>query len=486
MKPEHGHSVHHSIVSQFQNEAWEPGLAKRLDVEQIFILISGILPVEACLCYQVVPLFLDGSRLHLGMVSPDDLAASDYVRRIVSYLNYSLISHPISSDALQSVLSAYLKYSCSAKNLEDASKPALNRVEQPMRELDTRSPARRMRPAPVDRNLQATLIVDSPESLTIPGMTRVTPEQAKHFALSQPPPQFPVNPAPTLSPEETLPAPELEILEPEQGETKPYQPGTTFALADQPSSLDDDFSALAPQGHNPVTLEQSTPSLSPLPQLDLQAKRLAQPIEAIANLPAKELLTELLGRALVGGIGRLYFERQHAQGRVLWSQNGVLQSVLEKVTIPTFRGLINELKRMTRSSLIEVEKPKQVELERMYDQNRILLRFRFIPGDHGEEATLQVLRGAALRFYQQQQISALGRDALSMAKQLQNKVNEIRDRAQADPGLFDAKVETLPALSQLLHHIEEQLKLLQGSNINQSQLLLQTTGRIPEPIIQQR
>jgi hypothetical protein len=36
-----------------------------------------------------------------------------------------------------------------------------------------------------------------------------------------------------------------------------------------------------------------------------------------------------LGRVLIGGIGRLYFERQSEQGRILWSQDGVLQSVLE-------------------------------------------------------------------------------------------------------------------------------------------------------------
>ncbi|XPM56095.2 MAG: hypothetical protein EDM05_052475 [Leptolyngbya sp. IPPAS B-1204] len=66
------HSVYQRILSQFQDD-W----ATRLNVDQMFVLIDGVLPFEACLYYQVLPLFLEGNQLHLGMVSPDDMAASD-------------------------------------------------------------------------------------------------------------------------------------------------------------------------------------------------------------------------------------------------------------------------------------------------------------------------------------------------------------------------------------------------------------------------
>jgi hypothetical protein len=89
------------------------------------------------------------------------------------------------------------------------------------------------------------------------------------------------------------------------------------------------------------------------------------------------------------------------------------------------------------------------------------LRFRVMPTVHGEEATLQVLRGAALKFYQQQQLTNLGRDALSIAKQLQLKVNEIRDRARTSSSFSADRLEALPALNQLLHYIEEELEQLQ-------------------------
>jgi type II secretory ATPase GspE/PulE/Tfp pilus assembly ATPase PilB-like protein len=201
--------------------------------------------------------------------------------------------------------------------------------------------------------------------------------------------------------------------------------------------------------------------LPPLDPLILHFKHSTSPIHALTTLPPQELLHELLGRALHSGIGRLYFERQLHHGRVLWSQSGVLQSVLEDLDATTFQGLINELKLMNHLSLIPIKVPKQVEIERLYQQTRLLLRFRFMAGEYGEEATLQVLRGAALRFYQQQQLVKLERDALTIARQLQTKMSEIRDRAQAEPGLQAMKLEALPALAQLLHTIEAQIGALQ-------------------------
>jgi type II secretory ATPase GspE/PulE/Tfp pilus assembly ATPase PilB-like protein len=199
-----------------------------------------------------------------------------------------------------------------------------------------------------------------------------------------------------------------------------------------------------------------------LPALELQVN-LAKPIEELVKLPPKLLFQELLGRALVGGIGRLYFERQNEFGRVLWSQNGVLQSVVEHLELPLFQGMIHELKLLTRMPLIPIQTAKQVEIERLYQDARMLLRCRFIPTERGEEATIQVLRGVALKFYQQQQLATLERDALTIAKQLQTKVSQIRDRAFSEGSLSAARIEVLPALTQLLRHIEEQIGTLQES-----------------------
>jgi hypothetical protein len=97
-----------------------------------------------------------------------------------------------------------------------------------------------------------------------------------------------------------------------------------------------------------------------------------------------------------------------------------------------------------------------VEIERRYQQENLLLRLRVMPGTHGEEATLQVLRGVALKFYQRQKMEKLGQDALKLAQQLQRKLHEICDRAERDP----SPLEVLPALNQLLQGLDKQLETL--------------------------
>jgi type II secretory ATPase GspE/PulE/Tfp pilus assembly ATPase PilB-like protein len=358
-------AVQRLILAQFKAD-W----VDRLNVDQMFVLIDGVLPFEACLYYQVLPLFLEGNRLHLGMVSPEDSSAVDYVRRIVSYVNYSLQPRQISSEALRVVLTAYLNY---------AGKKSATRVK-------------------IERGVSAndrkTLIVDSPEYLTSP-YPAIATSASPQKPLADPTAALPLN---------------LPLLE--------------------------SLPVLAVKAHPPENTPENT-------------------LESLVDLPADALLQELLARVLARGIGRLYFECHADYGRILWSQDGVLQSVLDRLSLPLFQGIVNALKQLMQLAPDPVDVLKQVEAEYSYDRQRILLRCRFMPNGYGEEATLQVLRGAALKFYQQQQVSKLERDALGIAKQLQTKLKEIRDRAYAEPGLTSAKFDVLPALSQFLQSMEE-------------------------------
>jgi hypothetical protein len=153
-------------------------------------------------------------------------------------------------------------------------------------------------------------------------------------------------------------------------------------------------------------------------------------------LDSTELLENLLGQVLDGGIGRLYFEHQFSSGRVLSSNSGVLQSMVEHLPIDRFESLIWALKNLMRINPEPVTEPIQVEIERWYEKNRLLLRLRVMPrwDDQdviGEDATLQILRGAALRFYQQQQSANLRRDTLLVAKNLQLKVQALQQRSKS-------------------------------------------------------
>lgn len=373
------------------------------DSEQMFQLIDSILPFEACLYHQVLPLSLKGTQLNLGMVNQEDSAALDYVRRILAYMNCSLVPQPITAERHQTALSAYLNHTGQHKHLTPKTPAHGAAGSSQKQEKQT------------GRHDRTTLIVFSPDELE-----ESEPCKQEQAAKTTTPP-----------PTESLPAPPP----PPPVKQKPL-------LQSLP---------------HPVPV----PSVVPTPPvLEIQPQHLSSAVEVLATLPPQQLLQELLGRILMGGIGRLYFERHPDRGRILWSQNGVLQSVLEGLDPGVFQGVINELKRLTHMSLITVDKPKQVEIERLYQKNRLLLRLRVMPATNGEEATLQVLRGAALKFYQQQQIEHISRDALNIAQQLQHKVREIRERTSRNPNFTAGQLEALPALIQLVKNIEQQLEAM--------------------------
>lgn len=378
--------------NQLKSSPVEASEIAGMDTEQMFRLIDSILPFEACLYYQFLPLALEGRHLKLGMVVPQDTSALDYVRHILAYLNCSLKTKPIQAQTHQTMLSAYLNYS----RTTDAPQKTKAKTEQNS-----------------DRSERATLILDD---------SKIT-----DYNLSEPPPPPPI-------PENTNP----------------------ISATPAPPQEETASTAVAP------TPKVSTAAKTLLP-LEVQALHMSRPIEFIATLAPKQMLQELLGRVLVGGIGRLYFERQATQGRILCSQDGVVQSVLEGLSLPIFQGLVIELKRIVSLPLMPVIQPKQVEIERRYQQEALLLRLRVMPGTHGEEATLQVLRGVALKFYQRQQLEKLSQDALKLAQQLQRKLNEIRDRS----GRYPMPLEVLPALNQLLEGLDEQLESLAQSQVNQ-------------------
>lgn len=391
----------------------------QIDAEQIFRLIDRVLSFEACIYHQVLPLALEESRLKLGMVNPEDTAAVDYVGRILSYMNCSLVFQPIGADIHREMLSAYLKY-------KGTSKPATERV----RSLAAGHPAAQAAAKRLGKENVTASPSDQPTLILEMG------EQGKQGSHSR-----------------------AEVPEVTCGAGVPPLSQSDRSVERSGVKLGENVQKDYLSFHSPPA--PSAPPAPPALFLEVQAAHLSNPVEVLATLPPKNLLQELLGRVLSAGIGRLYFERKTAKfGRILWSQNGSLQSVLEELPLPVFQGVIDELKRVTHLPLNPVQEPKQAEIERLYQQNRLLLRLRVMPGVHGEEATLQVLRGAALKFYQQQQMAHLSRDALGVAQQLQRKLNDLQKRAYLNPSLSAGQLEALSALNQLVKNVDHQMEAL--------------------------
>lgn len=369
-----------------------------LDLSAVYALIDSILPFEACLYYQVLPLTIEGSRLVIGMVNPDDHVAMEYVKRQLAYINYSITTQAIASDWHRDLLSKYLSHH--AKTRQQPATPAAS----------VRPAAKVSKSTGDEQNNRPTLIVDRPDQFLEENRDRENP------------PVVAARPAPVES------------------SSKANQ-----TAGESPESTTTDPLAPSPLSTPPLHL-----------QVDERHKESGE--LTLAALSPKDLMHALLSKVLKEGIGRLYFERKPQGGRILWSKDGVLQSVVESVDAIAFQGVINEFKLLTHLSLIPVHKPRQVEIERLYQDTRLLLRFRVMPTANGEEATLQVLRGSALRFYQQQQIDKLGRDALNTAQTLQMRLNAIRDRARQNLTYSPARSETLPALIELLKQMEIQVQ----------------------------
>lgn len=389
------------------SEKSKPNWMNQIDAELAFRLVDSILPFEACLYHQILPLSLEGSRLKLGMVNPDDSAALDYVRRILAYMNCSLVPQAIASDVHYAALSAYLNYS-DQKKASATSQPFVRKIAKKLTEQAAKQPAGSPNHSTENPNINPTFVVDSPDVLPPLQVENGNLKQEQSFQAHHP-----------LSARASVPTP------------------TSEAIAAHEDKL-----------------------------LEIQPQHLTDLPEVLATLPPAQLLEELLGRVVSSGIGRLYFERQPESGRILWSQNGVLQAVLENLPLKLFEQVIQELKQFSSQPLIPIQKSKQVEFERVYHTIPLLFRLRLIPGKHGDEATLQALRDDALTFYRQQQLSSLSQDTIQAAQYLQQKLSSLYAYSQLHSVALPSQLNTVPELKRLLQQIHHQLNELQALNFD--------------------
>lgn len=426
----------------------------------MFQLIDTLLPFEACLYHQVLPLSIEKTSLHLGMVSPDDGIALEYVRRILAYVNYSLVTHRLPNDVHQNMLSAYLNYVGQRGN----QKPARIKPARPPRKLP-------------EVNVQAS---PEPQVTTVKAPYPQTPTGQPDRLFSSNDSTKSESCSDQLQPDDTT----LSFAQPK---TAPFRQDDQETLitdirdelslhaeitSRQLDQLDQSVAAATMQSPSPAITEtqssspaSSLPELPPVPPphivlppvLELSPKYAASPIADLTKLPPANLVPELLARVLTGGIGRLFFEQQQTSGRILWSRDGVLQETLEGLLPVQMQAIVGELKKLSGLPPEPAHTAQQVEIERIYQNARILLRFRFMPGTYGEEATLQVLRGAALKFRQQQH--SIEHDVLGFVDQLQRKIDELVEHVTANSSAISH--ETMAKLRAVIVSLSKKLSQLE-------------------------
>jgi len=448
------HSPHFKSSDDRTKRSETPEIPAGTDRDTIFSLIDKVLPFEACLYHQVLPLSLTDNELRLGMVDLMDVSALDYLRKVLAYFQYRLAPQVIPSDLQHQVLSAYLKFKA---------------------DLDVK-PAEPLEPATVFFERTDHLMGEDA------AVNTEANDGNTDDGFEEPPTVFFERPVITLEDQDDEEDEEPTISRERPIVAKPGLPALPIdrhtrdtLIIEAPQPQFDRNTIIQPQPSRSISPPPPSQAPSPahfslpgssLPQLETSRLYINASSEQLLVLSPKELLQALLGRILASGIGRLFFEHQGHQGRILWSDSGVFQSFLDYLPLETFNGVIAELKRLTSLPMDPVENAVQVEIERIHEKNRLLLRLKLMPkpqiGDkprsEGEDATLQILRGTALRFYQQQQASSsISRDTLTVARQLQRKVEELHRRSQSIPPINPDELAVMPEIQEVLQTVKNQL-----------------------------
>jgi hypothetical protein len=386
-------------------------------IQRIFRLIEDMVPLELCLQYNVLPLRLKGDCLHLGMVQPSNIQGLEAVRRILASNNCFPSARTIPPQLHRLVLKAFLVHrqgqhrqaielvtsvlSHAAGLPGNGAQSLVQAVPQVLRQSLVQNSGQNSGQTP-DRprsaaNLSATLIVDRPESLDARTLADLLPP-AQNDGDQQ-----------TVSRPAALPT--LRIA-PTDTETFPGAPPLRGPIPPPSSRVGAIGGAIGLQ-----------PLAAP-PGLIVSTEHLASSPETLAVLPPKILLQELLGRALLAGITYLEFDNQSDRCRILWNQSGVLQPLLTELSSYQLNGVLDCLYQ----SLNANRSQPIAMLEYHYQNQAVILDVR----SHGSTTALRILKGAALRFYQQQQASQLKQESMLLIEQLRARLEQLSHYRQSN------------------------------------------------------
>ncbi|MEM6837565.1 MAG: hypothetical protein AAF609_11970 [Cyanobacteria bacterium P01_C01_bin.120] len=460
-------------------------------LDQIYTLIDAILPFEACLYYQVFPLSIESSCLTVGIVDPDDESAIEYVTKQISYINYSIQFQQITSEWHRNVLSKYLNHS--AQQQAGSTNEALDGEESSLDDaaaIDEKSvlsdePLVEDAVEDVPANSAVSAASDAAAELSVEdvGDRIELPNAAKALPTELPDePDQPAVLAKASAPfinnrlvEATYILERTEHLNARMAYTdvptsieKPTAEAVSAPVADSDTLSGAANSAIEPavRASETAPTASSTESLSglaadaPEPELDTLYRDVS---ELLASMPPQTLMQALLDKVTGEGIGRLYLEPRPQSSRILWSCNGVLEGEIDPISRYILQGVIDEFKRLVRLPVEPITGPQKAEIERDQQGQRILIRLSIMPSEHGEQATIQILRGKALEFYREQYMERLGRDALDVAHKLQQRLGEIRERARLSIHNQPIHSDVLPQLVQLLKQLSTQVQEIEAA-----------------------
>ncbi|ELS02984.1 type II secretory pathway, ATPase PulE/Tfp pilus assembly pathway, ATPase PilB [Xenococcus sp. PCC 7305] len=402
--------------------------------EVVFRLIDSVVSLECCLHYQVLPLELDNNHLTVGMINTKDKIALNFIRPIAASLNYSLEIQLMDPQEHQLILAAYLKKSSLVPGHQKNQK---NQASQD-RSKETMIDEQMFQASPPQGSLDASMTLSEiPEekqqtlrSSNLHERATLIVDAEKNSGNNQPQQPQIIASEPQI---QNLPlAPEIESTK--ESIAKPIIESAKESIA------------------KPI-IENGQESTAPL-KMGSKSENTQESVDSFLKLEAKQLWQELFAKILDKGIGRLFLERYSNHGRIIWSRDGIIQLSLDEVKLDVFEEVIREIKTLGKQPLGKLKKPKKIVMERIYNNERVLLLLQFLVGQSGDEITIQVLRGQALEFYEQRQVEKSLEQAIYFAEKMEKTLRKIR-MCSNDDNLGD-----FSRLEAIYRQIERQFQLI--------------------------
>ncbi len=429
--------------------------------KQIFQLINSILPLESCLRYQILPLDLQGDRLTVGMLEPDDRDALNFISPIATSFGYHLDFKSIDSETHQLIVSAYLKEPRSAP-VGDRNQTIVDmQPESSIRDnqktyLDIQPPSQIR-----DRDNQKTYLDIQPPSQTNSPHSKLDSAAtliAKPEEIAKAEEEFSANPpdkSRTLTeiPEDFDFALNLAIQTKNELEREAIVENTP-ELSSQKANLisrEPRVSNLIPETNN---VKPQNYQVDKFGTLDVTAEPVIESGDFLTTLSPQISFRELLAKVLDHDIDRLQLARYSDRGSIVCSQDGSVKSALDRIDLSLFNVLINEIKTLAKIPLTTLTKTKKIAMERFHQHQRVLFRLEFAPNEHGEEINIQILRGEGLTTYEQTQMDKMSEQALALAQKLEKTLKKMQ------LCFSSAHLNNLRDLQMVQQKIDTHLKLL--------------------------
>jgi hypothetical protein len=416
--------------------------------KEIFQLIDQVFPLDSCRHYEVLPLKLDGNHLVLGMLDPHNEESKKFANSIAKVFKYDLEVQLIDLQTHQIILANYPQNATqSNRQQQDDNKTIIDAGFNPNAPLKGSNHRQLVDSTPTIVSHSAAFTTDrsdiEPELSDLPADL----DFLKDLDLTP-------KPREQLAKAKTDATATLFEIPPEFINQHPAN------NLDYKATIVGNHSAelLTSKSDNDLEIALGEAQISQLiaETLGKTASKKLEPetTDFLPKLSSQLSWQRLLEQAFKHHSEYITLTRYSDRGGIITEKDNSVQSSLDRVPLPIFCSLIDEIKRMAKLPPNTASHPQKLVLERFYQEERILLRLEFSVQQQTEVVGIQILRGVALKKYEQQQMDRISEQALDLAQQLEKTLRRIQ-------ACFDsAELTNIQELQAIHSRIDHQLKLL--------------------------